>query len=217
LTEHLSPEQRLLRLIKGKQRSVSNAPDVSGNTAAGGAGADLTRSVRSEPWLSGEYSPQAKPVLRVELFLQVALGMSFLYLVFMFSIPFFSPRTLPVSSAAQSAAAKQVRFPEKDTIKSFESYASQLQGKNVFALAAATAATVTMQQTNVLAASEQLKDISLIGVISGDDPQAVIEDKRTQKTYYVNKGQFIEQFQVEDIKDGKIVLTCGGERFELSL
>jgi len=61
------------------------------------------------------------------------------------------------------------------------------------------------------------KDISLIGIISGDNPQAVIEDKKTQKTFYLNKGQFIGEFQVEDIQEGKIILNHNSQKYELYL
>lgn len=67
------------------------------------------------------------------------------------------------------------------------------------------------------AAVDLVKDISLLGVISDDNPQAVIEDKKTQKTYYLNKGQFIGEFQVQDIQPGKVILKYNDQKFELYL
>jgi hypothetical protein len=76
------------------------------------------------------------------------------------------------------------------------------------------------QETAVSAAAvnhDILKDINLIGIITGNDPQAIIEDKRTEKTYYVSKGQLIGDLLVEEILDGKIILNLKGQKFELYL
>lgn len=66
-----------------------------------------------------------------------------------------------------------------------------------------------------VAAREILKNVSLVGVISGAQPQAIIEDKETQKTYYVTPGQFIGEYQIEHIEEGKIILNYNGEKYEL--
>jgi hypothetical protein len=61
------------------------------------------------------------------------------------------------------------------------------------------------------------KEISLVGIILGEDPQAIIEDKRTQKIFYVKKGQFIEEFKLEDIEFGKAILSYKDRKFEIHL
>jgi type II secretory pathway component PulC len=65
--------------------------------------------------------------------------------------------------------------------------------------------------------TELMKEINLLGVISGANPQAVIEDKKSGKTYYVTEGQMIGDFQVEEIGYGKIILNYNGQKFELNI
>lgn len=62
-----------------------------------------------------------------------------------------------------------------------------------------------------------IQDLSLMGIISGDNPQAAIQDKKTQKVYYVSKGESVADFLIEDIQDGKIILGYKGQRYELRL
>lgn len=62
-----------------------------------------------------------------------------------------------------------------------------------------------------------IKDINLLGIVSGQNPQAVIEDKKTQKTYFLNQGDSFGQTRVLEIKEGKVVLDYKGKNFELFL
>ena len=64
---------------------------------------------------------------------------------------------------------------------------------------------------------ELVKDLNLLGIVSGDAPQAVIEDKKNQQTYYLTKGQFIDEMQVCDIQENKVILEYKGKHAELHL
>lgn len=72
-------------------------------------------------------------------------------------------------------------------------------------------------QAALIAGPELMKNLILVGIISGEKARAVIEDKQAFKTYYVSKGQSIGQFQLVDILEGKIILNYGGQIYELNL
>jgi hypothetical protein len=61
------------------------------------------------------------------------------------------------------------------------------------------------------------KRFSLVGIIAGEKPQAIIEDKEAQKTHYLYKGQSFNGVTVEDIGEGRVVLDHGGEEIILVL
>ena len=71
----------------------------------------------------------------------------------------------------------------------------------------------TLTQT----ASELLSGYSLKGILSEDAPQAIIEDKRTKQTYFLNQGDSLGKFLIEEIKEGKITLDLEGQKIEMSL
>ena len=62
-----------------------------------------------------------------------------------------------------------------------------------------------------------VKDFVLLGVVEGKRNQAVIEDKKAKKTFFLYKGDMIKEFKVYDIKDGKVILDYKGERIELKI
>lgn len=71
----------------------------------------------------------------------------------------------------------------------------------------------TLSQT----ASELLANYSLKGILSEDSPQAIIEDKKTKQTYFLNKGDSLGEFLIEEINEGKITLDLEGQKVEMSL
>lgn len=64
---------------------------------------------------------------------------------------------------------------------------------------------------------EKLKDLSLKGIIAGDKPQAIIEDEKNKKSYFLYKGESVNDIKVEDIQPDRVILRVNGELLELTL
>ena len=60
-------------------------------------------------------------------------------------------------------------------------------------------------------------NFNLKGIVSGTPPQAIIEDISKNKTYFVTKGENIEEFIVEKITYNKVELKLGDESVYLTL
>jgi UDP-N-acetylmuramyl pentapeptide synthase len=56
-----------------------------------------------------------------------------------------------------------------------------------------------------------------VGIIPGEKPQAIIENTQTQRTIYASQGERLEGILVESVTGGKVVLSDGNERFEMTL
>jgi len=61
------------------------------------------------------------------------------------------------------------------------------------------------------------KDLNLLGVITGDNDQAIIEDKSENKTFFLYQGDSFREFKVRDIKDSSVILDYKGEEIELNM
>ena len=64
-------------------------------------------------------------------------------------------------------------------------------------------------------ASNETKSLSLVGISWSSNPDAIVEDKDKQKTYFVKRGQMIGNVKVEAIFKDKVVLSKDGQEFEL--
>lgn len=185
MRDNISPEERLLKLIRGEKKE--NAPA-------------LKPLVRKYP--SFFYEPRRM--------VMVILGVSLIYLTASFLYPLLGLRKIKLPEVMPGEIIKS-KIEATEEIKPYEFYLEAAKGRQIFSSASGQ----ELGQPASGVGLDSIKDISLVGIISGENPQAIIEDKKTQKTYYVTKGQFIGEFQVEDIQEGKIIINYNGQRYEL--
>lgn len=193
---HISPEEKLLRLIKGERKKPAEA------------GEEISRKKLAPAVNFREFAA----FFTARRAVTVILVLSCLYLVFTFIYPlvFLKQIKLPEVPAGKTIEEETA---QKTEAKTLDSYLEAAAGKEIFS--GVTSAGTIGPVTGVNA--DLVKDLNLVGVITGDNPQAIIEDKRAQKTYYLNKGQFIGEFQIDDVQEGKVILDYQGQKFELHL
>ncbi len=64
---------------------------------------------------------------------------------------------------------------------------------------------------------EIIGNLNLLGIITGDNDQAIIEDKSLKKTFFLYKGDSLGELKVYDIKDSAVILDCKGEKIQLKI
>lgn len=201
------PEERLLRLIRGKPAKPSVA---AGPMPSGAAGADATMTaqfrtrVQGVPWVTLAIWSLGV-ILVVELIMVVMQLVRPLQLV---TPPIFPP------DAASSSGGDEAPLPPLPSLA--ESASQSLFASPIIASSGATGPAVPAgpSQTGKLLASR----LTLMGVVSGESPQAIIEDSETKKTYFVTVGQTVtEGATLEKVLDNRVILDLNGEKIELSL
>jgi len=202
------PEERLLKLIRQEKKS-------NGNSAAQEAPRVKNAHDRPKPEIKNEaYSWVSRflTMRQLQRGMVVAAVASFIYLIVSFVYPWVGLKEIRLPAIPQeerqASAAQIISEP-----KPYEFYQKELKRKQIFK----TQYTQEEKSAVIPTDIELTKEINLVGIISGDNPQAIIEDRRTQKTYYVAKGQFIGDYRVEDIREGKIILEFQGKRYELNM
>ena len=201
-----SPEDRLLRLIKGKHQK-SDAKEIS--------------SFDKKP----SFALFAKKIfLKSKIFkpsflksINKALAATLIILVIYFVSGFLIPPYKNIGYIIQEEGASPVgTVPEEKPISSrvedYSVYSKSIEGKELFSAPIA-------EGPGEPASSEidVSKRFNLVGIIAGDQPQAIIEDKETQKTYYLYKGQSFSGVTVQEIGEGKVTLSYKGREISLVL
>jgi type II secretory pathway component PulC len=191
----VAPEEKLLKLIRGQKKQ----------TAA--------FSARDTYPLPKQTAVSFFTYIRIILVL--GLITAAVYLAASLLYPLFSIYAAKGSSQARSDLDVAPVVQTQDA-KPYAYYLDAVKKRKVFNVPA-----VTSLQPLVVASegpgSNVTKDLSLVGIIAGAVPQAIIEDKKSKKTYYVNTGQYIGEIQIDDIQEGKIVINHNGSRFEMYL
>ena len=62
---------------------------------------------------------------------------------------------------------------------------------------------------------EMVNDLGLVGISWGEEHVAMIEDKKAQKTYFLKKGDKINNLKIENILKEKVILSFEGKEIEL--
>lgn len=202
MKDNISPEEKLLRLIRGEKKA--KAPKEAIPTIAN-LKSPLKNSVYS---LANIYLTPAV----VQKIMVVLLAVSFVCLLASFIYPLVASKkiVLPQVPLKKTEALSLTLEAE---LKPYEFYLQSARQRQIFGNSVVQEKSVAQVAANL----DIVKEMSLVGIISGDNPQAIIEDKATQKTYYVTKGQFIGEIQIEEILEGKIIISYKGQRFELYL
>jgi hypothetical protein len=64
-------------------------------------------------------------------------------------------------------------------------------------------------------AAEATQNLKLVGISWSDNPDAIIEDTKEMRTFFLREGQMIGEIKVESISRDKVVLRYGEELIEL--
>ncbi len=213
MAENISPEEKLLRLIRNEPKQQM-PPEKQSVLQTGRV------NPAQEP-VAQTKEDKAKIKLLDRILslnpIKIVLACFFTALVYFTGsiiYPLLMPPQVNIPDIQQDIHKGPVI--EQTPIKPLEFYQTGIAQQEMFHSQPAAPA----QETAVSAVAgnhDILKDINLIGIIAGNDPQAIIEDKKTEKTYYVSKGQLIGDLLVEEILDGKIILNLKGQKFELYL
>jgi len=65
------------------------------------------------------------------------------------------------------------------------------------------------------ALSTLIKDLKLVGISWGKDPEVIIEDTKDNKTYFLKAGDTIGKFKIDTILKDKAILEAEGQKMEL--
>ncbi len=206
MSDTLSPEEKLLRLIKGAGRHAAEHKTAV-RAAAAPAEASVARPAEALP-AKGPRKAVAWQHIVLRVLLAALIG-SGIYLAFALVYPFFAFGPVPAAPLTPEPGADQTQSARQPV----EYYTQAPLARQLFSGEESSGASGLAG----VATADILKEISLVGIISGDNPQAVIEDKRSQKTLYVAKGQSVGAFLVAEILEGKIILNYKGQRYELYL
>lgn len=198
------PEERLLKLIRAKAAPAGSAGGgVSSTSLAPG-----TR-VKGPRWF-----PLALSTLSIALMIQLGMLVQ----------QWLAPAPLVPAAAPEPplidapAADHQTDDLLADLPRLSESATRPLFGS----LMATTTAEPVAAATPSTGPSESAQDLStrlsLMGIMGGEPPQAIIQDAKTQKTFFVSPGQAVTEGAVlKRVLENRVILDLRGEEIELAL
>lgn len=191
-----SPEERLLKLLRADSGSKQN---------------------QRHPFNKREVKPGLAQFGSANIIKKTNLFLLFLFVVCLIRLlfKFFAPSVYKIrmeeiklyESDISASSNADITRPEPVTFDG-------LSRNDLFLPAYSAAQNAPPVQTGY----DALSGLTLMGIISGENPQAIIEDRKDGKAHFLFKGERVRDFRIKDILDGKIIIISGTqEEFELKL
>jgi hypothetical protein len=113
--------------------------------------------------------------------------------------------------ARVGAAAEDPEEPAA-TREPFTTYKKAIGSKALFVAGSGPA-----RPAGNASASSSVKNIALVGILSGATPQAILEDTVAKKTWYLGVGESMGGITVQSITDKAVVIEADGQTGTLTL
>ena len=221
--EFTSPEEKLLKLIRGERKPKNKSipqPEKEKATLRDGDIGTIAAAPRRKIAQPARFKGGGDYVKAINITLIIVLVIiAAVLLIDVISFNLKRPgyisevtgetgRPEPKTRTAAPAQADLIHPSEENQDNS-----GLLASKDLFRASPAATASVRAPQ----ASYDKLKDYTLKGIIAGDKPQVILEDGKNNKSYFLYKGDSVDNIKVEDIQEDKVILTINGERLELTL
>ena len=135
-----------------------------------------------------------------------------------FTLDLLSPRPEKSLSVATNLVGSPAEGKEvSSNLQPYSFYAQSIGGWPLFGLRERSAPKSPEIQRPAVTLNELMANLNLMGIIGGKEPQAIIWDRKSKRTYYLKEGQFLDEIMIQDIKKGKVILKYKDETTELVL
>lgn len=208
MAKEFSPEEKLLNLIKKKKHA-----DIRENTIK----EDTPK--KEYPEATKEHSRQAKTALDFQKFAKLE-NLKFLNMIFFatlvllllyFVVDIFLVPQKKVALQKEDIKALIIKEPE---IKPYTYYTKNLTAKDVFTSLQKDQPASIAPEFNI---EDLMANFSLLGIVAGDEPQAIIEDGKQKKSYFLRKGQSRGGLLLKNIGEGSVTIVYKGQEFDLTM
>lgn len=196
MQNNISPEEKLLRLIKGERQKAESVKE-------------------EKPVLQKQrFSLKDLRLIPINHFLMAVFLILGIYLVADLFVS-CSGRIEQEVLSLRDLEGGVLEMPPVSVAsqKPLSYYTESLQARNLFAAQ-------DVQDTQAKATAsflEMVSKLKLQGIISGPNPQAIIEDTKTRQVYFVAPGENIGEIKLKRILPGKVKLNYYGQETELAL
>ena len=215
MNNEFTPEEKLLNLIK-KQNSKHEP--VTGNNASLPNTQQVQQSVNIQHKASGTsgiISSFRHFNLLIQLIILASAG--FLAYQIFFSRFYRDPMNTPLSSTAGPVSLKASDKAVK--AKDLNQYKKVLKKKKVFKSIGRPVAAPTKKKEvkRGPGLTERTRGFTLSGILLGDKPQAIIQDKATGNVHYVYSGDKIGDLTVTDVTENSVTISLEEDSVRLTI
>lgn len=209
-----SERERLFKLIRGDENTLKDIQRRKSLEIGSKKLKEVTFFVKQKllelfrKLRKGEI-PFSKPNLfSVRVVLVGILSVMFIYFVFDFASGVFLQKEVMLSAPPFAKASGQAQIAR---LSPLGYYLDRIGGKDLFS----PQRIKLVKAKGEISSGEPYTGLKLVGVDWGGNPVALIEDTKTQKTYFVKKGESVKDLKVMEIFRDRVKLRYDNKVIEL--
>lgn len=222
----VSPEKQLLNLIEEHKAQGNNVTLQAQalkyqHLSFLSLGAWLGRFSFFKNWLQKRLRGSRGQPFDIKMINQAAvvcIGILAVYFAFDFIFSLAALWKMPHLEMKSSEKIRPLSFRENSVLKTAaSSYLENVRGRNLFKMGQRTEGAIENKEAT--GPSAQLLDatanLKLAGISWSSDPDAIIEDTKAIRTFFVKTGDMIGEGKVQAIFKDRVVLRYGDQEIEL--
>lgn len=218
----VTPEKQLLRLIEdnkaaqGKKMEAGIRRQRSMGFFSFGAWLGRFSFLKNKlkAGLTGRERTALLDIKVINNSLIACIFMLTLYVVFSFSFSWGDLGKLPgVELKPQAASALSLDTEVLGLKRTVSYYLDKVESRDIFKMGPKNPAAAKGGPSEK--AMEATQHLKLVGISWSDNPDAMIEDSKAQRTFFLKRGQMIGDVKVVAIFKDKVVLNYAGEDIDL--
>jgi len=208
MQEGASPEEKLLKLIRKKNTAAvqGEAPLATGGISTG------TLS------LVDGFGGSVRVFKTLDKFLIAIIVVLFGYLIYDLRFGKKEEITISLEESISKPEVAVAVINEPVEPPPFSYYAEQIKDRDIFESEQTQRITTDQLPVKVQTVApppDLTTKLKIVGVVLDKDPEVIVEDLETQKTYFLHKGDRIREAVVSVIEEGKVIFEYNNQTIEL--
>lgn len=209
MRENISPEEKLLDIIKKGANNTKNTPPEQAEQEAPAEPAPKASLPKKIDIKS------AKTFSILNKFLILAGMCTAAYMIISYIYPYTPKSGILERVEPEKGGELLAGTPKAPPPASY--YTDILSRRQMFKLYEVPKPKPSGPPKPKVTIQQLLAGYTFIGVIFGDVPQAIVEEKRTGQSFYLTAGQFLGEIKIEKIERGRITVSYEDESMVISI
>lgn len=218
MQDNISPEEKLLNLIKkgpDNAKNNINQPKTIDTASNETEGPPVKAKVPAGiPRKTGAGSGKSFTILN-KLFI-IAVVCAIFYMIIAYIYPYRSKVEIPGHVEATGKDTEILGGTPKPP-PPLAHYTDILTRRQMFKLYEVPKPKPVGPAKPKVTLQQLLAGYTFIGILFGDVPQAIVEEKRSGQSFYLTAGQFIGEIKIEKIERGRITVSYEEETMDISI
>jgi hypothetical protein len=216
--DFLTPEKQLLKLIEEPASKANIKAEAAKRTSLGlfSLGALKGRFSFFKQKFGKDIKSKNTYALDFSLLntgLKSLLFILTLYFVINLIItPIRSKKLLNLEDNADKNAQASSIQPIASLLRASSYYLEKVRARDIFKMAPKKQEDIKIVSSRIIEATKSFK---LVGIAWSDDPDVMIEEAVTKRTFFLKKGQMVNNVKLEAVFKDKVILSYEGEEIEL--